>query len=100
MIHLYIIKKLNPLNLTRQGQYCFIKVIIKQKGDTIIKEEVMECADGRRSLMILVIGNFLRCSIITTLITQITAENIVRKTHAFKSYGEMCLKSNGKWEVK
>ena len=23
-----------------------------------------------------------------------------RPTHAFKSYGEMCFKPNGKWEVK
>ena len=29
------------------GQYCFVKVIIKQKGDDIMKEEILECADGK-----------------------------------------------------
>ena len=32
------------------GQYCFIKVIIKQKGDTIVKEEILECADGKKGI--------------------------------------------------
>src|SRR5210317_1251832 len=32
------------------GQYCFIKVVIKQKGDEIIKEEIFECADGKKGL--------------------------------------------------
>ena len=27
------------------GQWCFIKIVIRQKGDDIIKEEIMECAD-------------------------------------------------------
>jgi hypothetical protein len=32
------------------GQYCFIKVVIKQKGDEIIKEEILECADGKKGI--------------------------------------------------
>ena len=32
------------------GQYCFVNVIIKQQGDNIIKEEVMECADGKKGI--------------------------------------------------
>ena len=32
------------------GQYCFVKVIIKQKGDEIIKEEILECADGKKGI--------------------------------------------------
>ena len=32
------------------GQYCFVKVVIKQKGDEIIKEEILECADGRKGI--------------------------------------------------
>ena len=31
------------------GQYCFVKVIIKQSENTIVKEEVLECSDGRKT---------------------------------------------------
>ena len=51
--------KIIPLNPDDTGgQYCFIKVTIKQVGDEVIKEEVLECADGRKSLMVLLIGNY------------------------------------------
>ena len=48
------------------GQYCFIKVIIKQKGDEIIKEEVMECADGKKRQDGLGYWDLFANSIITT----------------------------------
>ena len=32
------------------GQYCFVKVVIKQEGDTISKEEILECADGKKGI--------------------------------------------------
>ena len=28
-------------------QYCYVKVIIKESDNQIIKEEILECADGR-----------------------------------------------------
>ena len=41
--------KIIPLNPEDTGgQYCFIKVTIKQVGDEVIKEETLECADGRK----------------------------------------------------
>ena len=40
------IKTIEPKKV--DGQYCYIKVVIKQKGDTIVKEEILECADGRK----------------------------------------------------
>ena len=36
-----------------------LRVIIKQKGDTIVKEEILECADGRNKFDGTVIGNYL-----------------------------------------
>ena len=30
-------------------QYCFTKIIITTKGDTITKEEKLICADGRKN---------------------------------------------------
>ena len=37
--------KIQPL----KDQYCFIKVKIKEVDGEIIKEEVVECADGRKA---------------------------------------------------
>jgi hypothetical protein len=31
-------------------QYCYVKIEIKQIGDDIIKQEILECADGRRGI--------------------------------------------------
>ena len=42
------IKSISPEKT--DGQYCFVKVIIKQKGDEIIKEEILECADGKKGI--------------------------------------------------
>jgi len=82
------------------GQYCFIKVIIKQKGDEIIKEEVMECADGKRRQDGLgywdLFAQFYYHN--TTHMPQY-CRYYSRQGHAFKSYGKLCLQPDGKWEV-
>ena len=31
------------------GQYCYVKVVIEQNGDTITKKEILECSDGRKA---------------------------------------------------
>ena len=31
-------------------QYCYVKIEIKQNGDDVIKQEILECADGRRGI--------------------------------------------------
>ena len=92
------IKTIEPKKV--DGQYCYIKVVIKQKGDTIVKEEILECADGRKKFD----GPSYWELFAMFYYHDINNPNYCRKysrpTHAFKSYGEMCLKSNGKWEVK
>ena len=40
-----ILKSTTLDRFERDGQWCFIKIVIRQKGDDIIKEEIMECAD-------------------------------------------------------
>jgi hypothetical protein len=44
---LYKDRPVNPEEVN--GQFCYIKVTIKQEGDEIVKEEILECADGRNS---------------------------------------------------
>ena len=40
-----ILKSTTLDRFERDGQWCFIKIVIRQKGDDIIKEEIMDCAD-------------------------------------------------------
>ena len=43
------IKSIEPDKV--DGQYCFVKVEIIQEDDIITKREILECADGRLSLI-------------------------------------------------
>ena len=45
--------KIKPI----KQQYCFTKIIITTKGDTVTKEEKLICADGRKNFDEPVIGN-------------------------------------------
>ena len=94
-------QKIQPLNPEDTGgQYCFIKVIIKQQGDTIIKEEVMECADGRKKFDGPSYWDLFAMFYYHDINNPKYCREYSRPRHAFKSYGTMCLKPNGKWEVK
>ena len=42
--------KIVPSERNVDGQHCLVKQIIRQKGDTIIKEEILECSDGRKRM--------------------------------------------------
>ena len=67
-----------------------LKIIIKQKGDTIVKEEIFECADGRNKFDALVIGSYLLNSTTEILILQNIADIIVAKTR-FKVVRKVCM---------
>ena len=69
------IKTLEPKKV--DGQYCYVKVIIKQKGDTIVKEEILSVPMVETSLMVLVIGNYLLNSTTEILILQNIADIIL-----------------------
>ncbi len=101
----------------RDGQWCFIKIVIKELDDnTIVKEEIMECADtehGRTDK-----------EKIKELEKQIELEKAKKPgywelfaafyykdlnapeycrlysqpSHAFKSFGRACLTNEGQWK--
>jgi len=82
------------------GQYCFVKVIIKQNDNTIVKEEVLECSDGRKrpdgpSYWELFAQFYYR---------DVSAPEYCRMysrpNHVFKSFGKTCLNKDGEWEVR
>jgi|TARA_Y100000114_G_C11530086_1_gene217594 hypothetical protein len=82
------------------GQYCYVKIIIRQKGDTIEKEEILECADGRKKFDGPGYWDLFAAFYYKDLKTPEYCRKYSRPNHAFKSYGTVCLDKNGEWEVK
>ena len=92
------IKPINPDEVN--GQFCYIKVTIKQVGDEVIKEEVLECADGRKKFDGPTYWELFADFYYADMNTPVYCRKYDRGNHAFKSFGTVCLTENGKWEVK
>ncbi len=82
------------------GQYCFIKVIIKQIGDQIIKEEILECADGRKKFDGPSYWELFAQFYYMDINTPEYCRAYSRKKAFFKTPGKVCLNKNGEWEVR
>lgn len=82
------------------NQYCYTKVIIKQKGNNIVKEETMECADGRKRFDGPTYWELFAQFYYSDVSTPEYCRYYNRPNHVFKSFGKTCLKKNGEWEVK
>ena len=82
------------------GQYCFVKVIIKQKGDEIIKEEILECADGKKGIDTPGYWELFAQFYYRDVNTTEYCRYYSREGHAFKTPGKVCLLVNGEWEVR
>jgi len=81
-------------------QYCYVKVIIKQSDNQIIKEEILECADGRKRADGPTYWELFAEFYYTDMAQPEYCRKYDRKGHAFKTPGKVCLKLNGEWEVK
>ena len=82
------------------GQYCFVKVVIKQKGDEIVKEEILECADGKKGIDTPGYWELFAQFYYKDVYTPEYCRYYSREGHAFKTPGKVCLQVNGEWEVK
>jgi len=82
------------------GQYCFIKVIIKQQGNNIIKEEILECADGRKKFDGPSYWELFAQFYYRDIFTPEYCRMYSRNKHMFKTPGKVCLMKNGEWEVR
>ena len=91
------IKTIEPEEVN--GQYCFVKVVIKQKGDEIIKEEILECADGKKGIETPGYWELFAQFYYRDVSTPEYCRYYTRPKHALKSFGKVCLKVNGEWEV-
>jgi len=81
-------------------QYCYVKVIIKESDNQIIKEEILECADGRSRVDAPTYWQLFAEFYYADIYTPEYCRSYDRKKHAFKSPGKICLTKNGEWEVK
>ena len=92
------IKSISPEKT--DGQYCFVKVIIKQKGDEIIKEEILECADGKKGIDTPGYWELFAQFYYRDVYAPEYCRYYSREGHAFKTPGKVCLTVNGEWEVR
>ena len=81
-------------------QYCYVKVIIKESDNQIIKEEILECADGRSRVDAPTYWQLFAEFYYTDMHQPEYCRKYDRKGHAFKTPGKVCLKLNGEWEVR
>ena len=82
------------------GQYCFVKVVIKQRGDEIIKEEILECADGKKGIDTPGYWELFAQFYYRDVYAPEYCRYYSREGHAFKTPGKVCLDVNGEWEVR
>ena len=82
------------------GQYCFVKVIIKQEGENIVKEEILKCADGKKGIETPGYWELFAQFYYRDVSAPEYCRYYSRPNHVFKSFGKTCLKQNGEWEVK
>ena len=82
------------------GQYCFVKVIIKQEGDNIVKEEILECADGKKGIETPGYWELFAQFYYRDTYAPEYCRYYSREGHVFKTPGKVCLQVNGEWEVR
>jgi len=80
-------------------QNCYVKIEIKQNGDDIIKQEILECADGRRGINTPGYWDLFAQFYYRDVSAPEYCRYYSRPNHVFKSFGKTCLNKNGEWEV-
>ena len=80
-------------------QYCYVKIEITQNGDDIIKQEILECADGRRGINTPGYWDLFAQFYYRDVSAPEYCRYYSRPNHVFKSFGKTCLNKNGEWEV-
>ena len=81
-------------------QYCFVKIVIKEKDGVVSKEEELYCSDGRKGIDTPSYWELFAQFYYRDVATPEYCRYYSRKNHAFKSFGKVCLNENGEWKVK
>jgi len=88
--------KVQPL----KEQYCFIKVQIKEINGEVIKQEIVECADGRKAYDGPSYWELFAQFYYRDMNTPAYCRRYERPSHAYNIPGKVCLDKNGKWEAR
>jgi hypothetical protein len=89
-------EKILPL----KDQYCFIKVNMKEINGEIVKEEVVECADGRKTYDGPSYWELFAQFYYGDMNTPAYCRYYERPNHAYHKPGKVCLDKYGNWEVR
>ena len=81
-------------------QYCFVKVQIKEVNNEIVKQEIVECADGRKAYDGPSYWELFAQFYYRDMNTPAYCRRYERPNHAYNIPGKVCLDKYGKWEVK
>lgn len=81
-------------------QYCYVKITIKETDNSIIKEETLECADGRKKVDGPSYWELFAQFYYRDISTPEYCRAYSRPNHVFKSFGKTCLNKDGEWKVK
>ena len=93
--------KIVPINPDEvNGQFCYIKITIKEVDNEVIKEEILECADGRSRVDAPTYWQLFAEFYYADIYTPEYCRYYSRNKHAFKTPGKVCLMLNGEWEVR
>ena len=113
-----ILKETTLDRFERDGQWCFIKIVIRQTEENeIVKEEIMECADTEHGKTdkerIKELEKMIELEkakkpywelFAAFYYKDLSAPEYCRlysqPSHAFKSFGRACLTTDGQWERK
>ena len=86
--------------LPLKDQYCFIKVNIKEINGEVVKEEVVECADGRKTYDGPSYWELFAQFYYGDMNTPAYCRYYERPNHAYHKPGKVCLDKYGNWEVR
>ena len=78
---------------------CVIKVEIKQVGNDVVKQEILECADGRKSYDGPNYWELFAQFYYKDVYTPAYCRVYDRPGHFFKKPGTICLTNEGQWRV-
>ena len=81
------------------NQNCYVSVKITQEGNSVVKKEILECADGRKGLITPGYWEMFAQFYYRDVSAPEYCRYYSRPDHAFKSFGKTCLNKDGEWRV-
>jgi len=81
------------------NQNCYVVIKITQEGDSIVKKEILECADGRKGLITPNYWEMFAQFYYRDVSAPEYCRYYSRPDHVFKSFGKTCLNKDGEWRV-